>query len=131
MTNPRALTQNASSGKQVRRAARAEKDAARIAAQDTVAVMQTVEGRRFVWWLLTRAGVTKSVMRDGETRALYWAGRQDMGHELLDHVITTDPDSYLLMQREAIDRTKIDQLTTPEEEPGMLSEPATEGEDDG
>lgn len=120
----RALTQNASSGKQVRRAGQREKRAARQRAIDTVAVMATAEGRRFVWWLLGRAGVTESVLRDGETRALYWAGRQDMGHELQHHVITTDPDTYLLMQREAIDATKAEQATAPEEEAGMASEPS-------
>lgn len=126
----RALTQNASSGKQVRRAGQREKRAARQRALDTVAVMASPEGRRFVWWLLRRAGVTQSVLRDGEARALYWAGRQDMGHELLEHVITTDPDAYLLMQREAIDATKAEQATAPEEEAGMASEKSTDGEDD-
>jgi hypothetical protein len=126
----RARVQNAASGSQVRRARRAEKDADRIAALDAKAVMASIEGRRFVWWLLKRAGVNLSVMRDGETRALYWAGRQDCGHELLAHIIATDSEAYLLMQREAIEAQTLTQLTVPEEEPGMLSEPPADGGDD-
>lgn len=127
-----AYVQNASSGKQTRRAGRAEKDAERRASLDTAAVMATESGRRFVWWLLGKAGIEKSVLRDGEARALYWAGRQDMGHELQAHVITTDPDAYLVMQREAIEAQRVVAITLPEEEAGMASEPRgmEEGEGD-
>lgn len=130
MTAPRALTQNAASGKQVRRAGKHEKRDARVLAIDTVVVMGTPEGRRFMWWLLGECRTFASVMADG--RPEYNAGKQDVGHMLQAHIITTDPDAYLLMQREAIDATKQEQAAAPVEEAGMLSEkPETTEDDDG
>lgn len=119
----RAQVQNASAGRQVRRAGRNDRNAARIAQLDAKAVMQTPEGRRFVWWLLGKAGINESVMKDGESRVLYWAGRQDMGRELQVHVITTDADAYLLMQREAIAVEQEVAATAIEDDAGMASEP--------
>lgn len=118
-----AAVQNAGSGAQVRRGKRAEKDAERAAALVTKAVMQLPEGRRFVWWLLDRCSTFESVMRDGPESVLYHAGRQDVGHLLMGHVIATDPDAYLLMQREAIAAQARAQMAVPEEDAGMLSEP--------
>lgn len=131
MSGERARVQNASAPRQVRRAAREEKDADRRAQLDARAVMRAPEGRRFVWWLLHKAGIHSSVLRDGEARALYWAGRQDMGHELQAHIIATDADAYLVMQQEAIEAQKVVAIAIPEEEAGMLSEPGIEqGEGD-
>lgn len=128
MTSPRALTQNAGSGKQVRRAGQREKRDARMLVVDTVVVMATPEGRRFVWWLLGECRTFASVMTDG--RPEYNAGKQDVGHMLQAHIITTDPDAYLLMQKEAIAATKAEQAAVPAEEAGMLSEKPESTEDD-
>lgn len=123
MPHKAATVQNAGSGSQVRRGKRAEKDAERAAALVTQAVMQLPEGRRFVWWLLDRCATFESVMRDGADAVQYHAGRQDVGHMLMAHVIATDSNAYLLMQREAIAAQERAQIAVPEEEAGMLSEP--------
>jgi hypothetical protein len=134
MTTPRALTQNASSGKQVRRAGKKEKQAERRVAAFVNAVMASYEGREFVWWLLGDdvCRTTASVMRDGPERVQYYSGKQDIGHLVQIAVITTNQDAYLLMQREAMERNAAEQAAAPAEEPGMVSEkPDTNEDDDG
>lgn len=126
----RALVQNAGSGSQTRRAGKKERQAARRVAAFVAAVMALPEGRECMWWLLDHCRTFASVMRDGGERVEYNAGKQDVGHMLQDTIISTDPDSYLLMQREAIDRKRVDQITAPEETPGMVSEPTATEDDD-
>lgn len=102
----RALVGNAGDPQQVRKAkvkARI-KDAQRV--EDLAFVMNSAQGRRFVWWVLGISGIHESVMRDGKDMASYWSGRQDFGHILQERLVKTVPDSYLLMQTEAIQEEK-------------------------
>lgn len=105
MTEPRALVGNASDPEQVEAAERAEKrlQVSREGARE--AVMKTYAGRQFVWELLGRCGTFESVMREGPTMRDYYAGRQDLGHEYISE-LKDQPDLYLQMQQEAMERQK-------------------------
>lgn len=98
----RAAVGNASDRKQVKSAAKKERESKERQIADLGAVMSTPEGRRFMWWLLGRAGIHESTMRGGPQMALYWAGKQDLSHMLLARLTKEHPDAYLLMQSEAI-----------------------------
>jgi hypothetical protein len=98
----RAAVGNAADRKQVRGAAKKEREGEAQRISDLGAVMSTPEGRRFIWWLLGRAGIHESTMRGGPAMALYWAGKQDLSHMLLARLTKEHPDAYLLMQSEAI-----------------------------
>jgi hypothetical protein len=98
----RALVGNAADQKQVRGAKKKEKEIGIGRAQDLHAVMSTLEGRRFVWWLLGECGVSATVMRGGPDLVEYNAGKQDIAHMLQARIIKLDPDNYLAMQNEAI-----------------------------
>jgi hypothetical protein len=98
----RALVGNAADQKQVRGARKKEKELELQRAQDLFAVLSTVEGRRFVWWLLGECGVSASVMRSGGDLIEYNAGKQDVAHMLQARIISLDPDHYIAMQDEAM-----------------------------
>lgn len=97
----RALVKNAASTKQVLSAAKREKLRRAEELADLSVVMGTVQGRRFIWRLLTHANVFSSVMRDGVERVMYLAGRQDTGHFVMAEVLKAGEALYLQMQREA------------------------------
>jgi hypothetical protein len=117
MTTPRAAVGNAADRKQVKSAGTKGKLAERQRAADVRAVMATVEGRRENWRMLRDCGVTESVMRGGPEMTSFFAGKQDVGHELLARLLKYAPDAYLLMQREAIDEERRDAPLEEEEEP--------------
>ena len=101
--NNRALVHNAGDPKQVKRAARLEKDKAAEFRGNMRAVMDTPYGRAFMWELLSMAGVFRSIYHPSS--AIYYnAGRQDFGHELMANALTADAKLYLLMQQEASER---------------------------
>jgi hypothetical protein len=77
-------------------------------------VMQSVDGRKTIWWILKQCGVTQSVMRGGHQMSSYFAGKQDAGHMLQAEILKIAPDNYLLMQREAIEEQKQTQKEEPE-----------------
>lgn len=119
----RALVGNAADRKQTKTADKKVKLRERLNAADLHAVLSTPEGRRFYWWLLAQTGQHESVMRGGLDMQQFYAGRQDLGHELYARVLKQEPDLYLTMQSEAIQASK---LEPDDEEP----EPVAEEEED-
>ena len=100
MSNGRSLVRNAADPDQVKHAARKERQREQRVGEDVRAVMGTLQGRRLMWELLSRAGIYRSVW-DNSARIHYNAGRQDFGHELLGLLTEHDDEGYLLMEREA------------------------------
>ena len=103
----RALTGNAADRRQVEYAERRERRRAAMFAQALQATLQTAEGRALLWCLIEKAGVFRSVW-ENSARIHYNAGRQDYGHELLADILETDPQHYLLMEREARQRLAVE-----------------------
>lgn len=106
-----ALTGNAADPRQVKDAARLERQRAERRRGHLAAVMATYEGRAFCWDQLELAGIYRSIW-DNSARIHYNAGRQDYGHELLAAMIDVSEEHYELMEREARERNKRDRDAT-------------------
>lgn len=107
MAEPRAEVRNAADAEQVKRAERKTARRAALEAANIKAVMSTLEGRAFVWELLTRARVFESIWHPSAA-IHYNAGRQDFGHELQALILGVDEELYDQMAREARGRAKRD-----------------------
>jgi hypothetical protein len=110
-TGERAIVHNAADPRQVKRGAAKERDRVERLRAAIVLVLATPAGRLFVWELLERAGLWKSVMApDGEIQ--YRSGRQDFGHEILALVMEHDEIGYARMEDEARTRKRRDNVET-------------------
>jgi hypothetical protein len=96
----RALVKNTSDPQQVKRAARVERRRQQREIDDIVSVMSTPEGRRFVASRIRLCNVYGSVW-EASAKIHYNSGRQDVGHELMAHVIAAAPELYTRMEIEA------------------------------
>lgn len=105
MNEDRAFQRNAADPRQVRFAARKERQQAEQERAAIKAVMTTLEGRFVLWSLLEKAGIFKSVWHPSAA-IHYNSGRQDFGHELMARLIEVDEDLYQLMEREARARVR-------------------------
>jgi len=68
---------------------------------DLNAVLESLQGRRFLWRLLSEAKVFNSVVDSDPIRMGYRSGKQDLGHWLMAEIIKVDPDRYIEMMQEA------------------------------
>lgn len=94
------LVKNASSKKQVESAEHKERRQHLRSSNDLRAVLQTVEGRRFLWRLLGRCKTFASIY-EASARIHYNAGQQDIGHNLLIEIDEADPEAFFKMRNEA------------------------------
>lgn len=125
----RVLVKNASDPQQVRRAERAERRAAAEQRAALRAVLDTPEGRRVFWGLLSDAGVYRSIWSPN-AQIHYNAGRQDFGHELQARLLEADENLYDLMAREARARARLEAGDAPDDlEDAALGRTVTEGDD--
>lgn len=62
-------------------------------------VMQTREGRAFVWQLLIRCGVF-SISFTGNSQTFYKEGMRNVGLMVMGNIMGIDPQLYALMQQE-------------------------------
>lgn len=123
----RALVRNASDRDQVKAAKKSERfirdeqlnDIRATFGQDSPFGYQA---RRLLWRLLGEFKVNESIFVTS-SEIYYRAGRQDAGHFLMAEVLEADPELYLLMQREAIQRRKNE---APEPEPSKSDDDAGE-----
>ena len=98
-----ALVKNAGDVKQIKRAAKKEDQIKREQENDVRYMLNDRRGRRFVWRMLTHAGVYNSIwVQSAEIH--YKAGKQDFGHWLMAQVLEASEDAYTLMVKE--NRTK-------------------------
>jgi len=95
----RSLQRNAADPRQVKYAARKERQLHDRVRDALRTVLSTPAGRIVLWDLLVRAGIFRSVW-ENSARIHYNAGRQDYGHELLAALVEADEDGYQLMERE-------------------------------
>jgi hypothetical protein len=70
---------------------------------DTKAVMATPEGRRFIWKILGDCGTFRVPFVAGAPDVTAFnAGAQNFGLSLLGQIMTVVPESFLTMQKEAM-----------------------------
>jgi hypothetical protein len=73
---------------------------------DLIAVMSTTQGRRFVWRLLSEAGVYRTSFSCDVALMSFNEGKRNVGLELLNELVSNCHSSYLKMVEEAnVDRT--------------------------
>lgn len=99
-----ALVGNAADKSQVADAKRKEKLRRERELDDLRAVLALPEGRRLAWRILAHCNAFASIYDDGP-RIRYNAGRQDVGHFLLDEINDAEPEALFTMMREATART--------------------------
>ena len=68
--------------------------------KDIIAVMQTAQGRRWVWRLLCKARIFSSPYAGSTNDTMMNLGEHNFGLFVMTEVIDACPDSYLLMQKE-------------------------------
>ncbi|HGM6983307.1 TPA: hypothetical protein ACKQD1_004310 [Serratia marcescens] len=87
-------------------------------AEDVKQVMSTEIGRRFIWGLLTQAGVFQTTFRTDTNTTMFLEGNRNAGLALFNDVFGSCPDLYLKMAAEAEkDREANYGNTTPESDP--------------
>jgi len=100
VSEARTLVRNAADPDQVKRAGRKVDDIATQRRNRLRAVMETPEGRAFLWDLLNELKVYESVWHPSAL-IHYNAGVQDAGHKLMARMVDASEDHYDLMTREA------------------------------
>lgn len=74
---------------------------------ELIHVLSREGGRAIIWRLLEKAGVFQSGFHGENTHmSAFASGRRDIGLELLNEVLTADPNSYSLMRIENEERRK-------------------------
>ena len=68
--------------------------------EDFKKVLSIVEGRRFLWRLMTQCRVFDSIA-DPMELIQYNAGRQDVGHLIQKRIVAASPESMLKMMNES------------------------------
>lgn len=95
------LVRNAADPKQVKHAARKEKDRANRDKNDLLAVLATVEGRRYIWNLMAWTGMLENPTHQRGDMTHQNIGRADCGRKILADIMDASPNIYLTMQQEA------------------------------
>ena len=95
-----ALVKNAADEKQVKKADKKEKMIDSRNLEDMKFILQTVQGRRFIWRYLGLCGVFKSSFT-GNSETFLNEGKRLVGLTLLNDINEADPDSYTRMMKEA------------------------------
>lgn len=96
------MTRAATTGKQGKVQADAERLQLEQEQADLEAVMGTPAGRRFVWKLLGETGLYRSSYHPSAL-IHFQEGQRSIGLALLARLTADCPDQYLMMQSEAID----------------------------
>ena len=113
---------NSADPKEIKRRNRKERRAKDRFDADLRSVCGTAEGRRFVWWLLSEAGIHRTSFRTSALEMSMLEGQRNLGLKLENAVLEACPDLYLLAQDEAQKATKRETETelaleaTPEKE---------------
>ena len=67
---------------------------------DLQKVLKSPEGRRFVWRVLSEAGVFKASFSLNSMQTAFNEGRRDIGIWLIKDIDRAEPNAYAQMQRE-------------------------------
>lgn len=98
--NDRAKTYNAADEDQVKTRKRKDEHIRDREMHDMRTVMSTVEGRRFVWRLLERAGVFRTSFT-GNSTTFFNEGQRNMGLIVLADVHEACAEQYIVMMNES------------------------------
>jgi hypothetical protein len=76
---------------------------------DLLKVLALPEGRRFIWRLLSEAGVFRTSFT-GNSQTYFNEGRRDLGLLFLNEVMAAKPEAFTQMQREFISEQKAESV---------------------
>ena len=71
-----------------------------------VVMLERREGRDYLWWLLSIAGVNQSAMTGNALTTAFNCGKQDLGNQILAHVLEISPNGYMTMLKEHNDAAR-------------------------
>jgi len=100
MTEAKDKTYNAADEEAVKRRKRKDETVRDRELHDLRTLMDTVEGRRFVWRLLERAGVFRTSFT-GNSTTFFNEGQRNMGLIVLADVHEACADKYVVMMNES------------------------------
>lgn len=103
MTQPRALVGNASDESQVQKAKQKEQDRRKQEIADLTAVLDTAQGRRVLWRILSECKVFQCVQGPG---LKYREGARGIGVFVLEEIEAAKPEALLQMMQEAKPKQK-------------------------
>ena len=92
---------NAADRKQIRAAEKAAAEADRERGEVIVALMSNKHGRRFVWDKLSDAHIFATTFSIDPIQMAFNEGQRNQGLALLDDIIRSCPDQFILAMREA------------------------------
>jgi hypothetical protein len=98
------LVKNASSKRQVKDAARKERLRDENELDDLKKILQTYEGRRVVWKLLSYCGIFRLSVEHSGSMTYYNEGRREVGLYLLKEITTADQNLYIQMMKENMEK---------------------------
>lgn len=97
----KALVGNAGDEQQVASAVGKERRIRTRELMDVRTVLATEEGRRFVWRVLEECKVFRTVKASDDSTTNYNAGKQDVGHFVMDEMLEARPNAFIEMMSEA------------------------------
>ena len=100
MSDPKVKSYNAADEEGVKSRKRKDESARDRELHDLRTLMQSIEGRRFIWRLLDRAGVFRTSFT-GNSTTFFNEGQRNMGLIVLADVHEACADKYILMMTEA------------------------------
>lgn len=127
----RALVGNAADPRQVKAAKKQEKANRERERADLQNILESVQGRRFIWKYLRDAGVFRLSFLPGDSHSTaFHEGRRSQGLSLMLDVMQLDPLLYFKMAKEA---QELEQMTTPTPKPDdtQAAETGEEENDNG
>lgn len=80
----------------------AEQDEALIK-QAVEALLQLSNGRKFLWWLLEIGRIGSQPYSGNALNTAFSCGELNVGQKVLDRIIATSPDGYVIMMKEQAD----------------------------
>jgi hypothetical protein len=125
LTMARALVQNASDRNQVRAAGKKEKEFRKRELNDVRSLLAIAPGRRFLWRLLSSAGVFRSSYTGDANGTMFNEGRRDLGLMVLSETTEADPNAYAKMVQES----KADEIPETPEPPEPSGQESKEEHD--
>lgn len=96
----RQAVRNAADPEQVRKAGEKDESRREQEVNDLIALLSCVEGKRFIWRLLSHCGTFESIW-EPSAKIHYLSGRQDVGHFLMAEIVEARPDALIDMMKES------------------------------
>ena len=94
------MVKNVADENQIAEAERKARDSRKVQLSDIRFILDSKQGRRFIWRLLEEAKVFGSIWEQS-AKIHYNAGKQDFGHYILGELTEARPEALLQMMQDA------------------------------